>query len=1167
MSEISLPGEGLASLRRAAQAVVELRSRLEAAERSRNEPIAVVGLDVRFPGGCRSVEEFWDFLESGRDGIGPVPADRWDVERYYAPDRRTPGKAYCREGGFIDGVDRFDAAFFGIAAREADSMDPQHRLLLETSWRALEHAGIAPDDIAEAAVGVFVGLCSNDYEMLTLRAGAADAFFLPGTRPHAAAGRISHSLGLRGPSMVLDTACSSSLLAVHAACQSLRAGECSVALAGGVNLILLPEGMVILSQAEMLAADGRCKTCDAVGDGYGRSEGCGVAVLKRLSLAQADGDRILAVIQGSAVNHDGASGGMTVPSATAQQQVIAKALENAGVDAGEVGYIEMNGTGTPLGDPIEVRSLAAVYAAAHQPEAPLAIGAVKSNIGHLEGAAGIAALAKVVGCLHRRRLMGNLHFTTPNPAIDWDTVPLRVVTETRDWPSAPARRRIASVSAFGASGTNVHMIVAEAPEAILPPVADEEEVEEARPRGSLLVLSSNDADGLRRQATGWAGWLDRLDPAAWRDAAACAAIGRAHREYRLAVVAASPAAAAESLRAFVAGRPAAGLRADRVKRIAMIGLRPASPSGEQRAETVDLLRRWGLDVELATDQSVVFDHLIDLAEADAGDHDRLLDEVGRAFVAGCRLDWKAVHAPWPRRRVGAPLTVFADRRHWIKNPDKPGAPPAAPAEPASLARLFERQIAETAEALNAVVRRQLDHIRATLPAAAAADTEEVAPPSPRADWQIFAVAAPDSRDLDARLRTFARALADDPAGAWAERAGRLTGEGSEAAVLVARDANDALALLAGDGATGQGRLYRGRRPPAPRRAAFLLSGIGDHYPGIAHGLMARWPAYRDTVDDCLARLEPPLAAALRALLAAPPATPASNAGKPNFKAMLGRGRTATAPEAAGPPVAHIHPLVFVVEYALAKLLMSYGLEPAAIAGYSLGDYVAAVLAGVMSLDDALAVVACRGRLLDGVGEGGMLAVPMAADALAPMLPAGVALAVSATPNLSIVGGPPGGLDALTATLGEHDVLCRRLRVARAFHTPAVAGIAEALGAALQRVRLNPPRRPFVSGGTGDWIADEEATDPAFWVRHSLAPVRFSQALSTLFAAGHRLLVEVGPGNSLSSFALQHAGAVDGELTAVATLRGADDPQSDAAIFLGAMARLWLSGSDLQWGLK
>jgi len=1155
MHEPSTPSDNMTPLQRAAHTVLDLRTRLNAVEHARTEPIAIVGVDVRFPGGAESAEAFWDLLESGRDGVGPVPAERWDSDAYYDSNRRTPGKAYCREGGFIDGVDRFDAAFFGIPPREAASMDPQHRLLLETAWRALEHAGIAPDSLAETPAGVFIGICSNDYELLTLSRGAADAFFLSGTRPHAAAGRISHTLGLRGPSMVFDTACSSSLVAVHEACQSLRNDECTLALAAGVNLMLMPEGMVILCQAEMLSADGRCKTCDSSGDGYGRGEGVGVVVLKRLSKAEADGDNILAVILGSAVNHDGMSSGMTVPSATAQQEVIARALKNAGVEATDVDYVEMHGTGTPLGDPIEVRSLAAVHAEDRALDRPLFIGAVKSNIGHLEGAAGVAALTKVTGCLHRGRIMGNLHFGAPNPAIDWAALPVRVASKTQDWPGRTEERRIAGVSAFGASGTNAHMIVASAPDR-----ADEEITPAVSGEERLFVLSARDEDGLRRQAGLFADRLRNLPDALWPDAAARAAIGRAQLPQRLAFTAASAEEAADLLRAYADGRTDQRIKTGRADATApMIGARLPAQGGEKLIGT---LRGWGLDAEpMATHDGADFDHVIDLADAE----DDLLDAVGKAFVAGCRPDWRAVHAPCPRRWVDLPLTAFAGERHWLPDTDisKTAMPVAAPGETgqaaalptsAPLSQLFERQIEETAATLQSIVRQQLDHLRAGPTAAIA--PEAPAPGRSIADWQILAVSARDEAGLEAALTELSQALARNPAAAWNRHAGRPFGEGGESAVLVVRDAEDAKGLLSG--VDKPRRLWRGRRPLETVRPVFMLSGIGDHYPGLAGGLMDRWPDFRATVEDCLQRVDPEFAAAMKTLMTATPA-PEAPAKGPDLKAMLGRGKTA---KSEGPPVAQVHVLVFIVEYALARLLMSFGIEPAALAGYSLGDYVAAVLSGVMTLDDALTVVAARGRLIDGLEEGGMLAVMTSAEEITPILTEGVDLAVAATPSMSIAAGSEAALKGFEAELRKRDMLSRRLGVRRAFHTRAMTPIESPFRKVFDGIALNPPERPFVSGTTGNWITVEEAVDPGFWVRHSLNPVRWRDVTSTLRAAGHELFVEIGPGNSLGSFVMQQEGT--DAVKVFQTMRGADEPQDDAPMLLGAAARLWLSGGDVAW---
>ncbi|MGH9279167.1 MAG: polyketide synthase, partial [Acidimicrobiales bacterium] len=339
-------------LRRAFIELRHARSKLAAAEEARTEPIAIVGMGCRFPGGADSVEDYWALLREGRDAVVEVPPDRWDVDAYYHPDPDVPAKMYTRHGGFIRSAAEFDAGVFGIPPREAMAMDPQHRLVLEVSWEALENAGVAPDRLRGTRGGVFVAMTAYDYAQVCMRDGdpaAIDAYVGTGNAFNFASGRLSYVLGLRGPSVVVDTACSSSLVSVHLACQSLRGGECDMALAGGVSLMLLPETTVALCKARMLAADGRCKTFDAGADGYVRGEGCGMVVLKRLSDARAGGDEVLAVVRGSAVNQDGRSSGLTVPYAAAQEEVIAQALAAAGVEPAEVGYLEAHGTGTPLG--------------------------------------------------------------------------------------------------------------------------------------------------------------------------------------------------------------------------------------------------------------------------------------------------------------------------------------------------------------------------------------------------------------------------------------------------------------------------------------------------------------------------------------------------------------------------------------------------------------------------------------------------------------------------------------------------------------------------------------------------------------------------------------------------------------------------------------------------
>jgi acyl transferase domain-containing protein len=547
-----------ARLRRAALALDRMQRELDAAERARSEPIAIVGLGCRFPGGASDPDAYWRLLRDGVDAIREVPGERWDAGRYHDPDPQTPGTTPGRHGAFLHGIDRFDPQFFGIAPREANAMDPQHRLLLEVAWEALEHAGIAATALRGTRGGVFIGLCVDDYASLGLRGGdptRITAHDASGNALAFGAGRLSYVLGLHGPSLVLDTACSSSLVAVHLACRSLRAGECDLALAGGVQLNLTPEVTICLARTGALAPDGRCKTFDAAADGFGRGEGCGVVVLKRLSDAVAEGDTVLAVVAGSAVNHDGPSSGLTVPNERAQETLIRQALADARVTPDAVDYVEAHGTGTTLGDPIELGALASVFAPGRPADRPLVVGSVKTNVGHLEAAAGVAGLMKVVLALRHGSIPPHLHFTTPTPHVPWSRLPFRVPAAGEPWP-AGARPRVAGVSAFGMSGTNAHVIVREAPAPPPAPVAT--------PVVTLLPLSAKTGQALGDLAGRYRDALAADATLAPGDVASTAAVGRAHFDHRLAVVARSREELLERLEAGAAGRGLAGLVRGRV---------------------------------------------------------------------------------------------------------------------------------------------------------------------------------------------------------------------------------------------------------------------------------------------------------------------------------------------------------------------------------------------------------------------------------------------------------------------------------------------------------------------------------------------------------------------------------------------------------------------------
>lgn len=539
------------ALQNALLALKKARLRIEELEKEIQEPVAVVGMACRFPGGADSPEAYWQLLHTGVDAIREVPPDRWNINDYYGPDPGTPGKMCTRWGGFLREVDTFDAPFFGISPREAVCMDPQHRLALEVGWEALENAGLAPDKLTGSRTGVFMGISTNDYCGLQLKQGdatCADMYMSTGNASNAVAGRLSYLLGLQGPSIAIDTACSSSLVAVYLACQSLDSGDSDLALAGGVNLVLSPEVTVMLSQAHMMAPDGRCKAFDATANGFVRGEGCGVVVLKRLSAAIAAHDPILAVIRGWACNQDGRSSGLTAPNGVAQQAVIRQALARGGVKPAEIDFVETHGTGTALGDPIEVQALGAVLSAGRSLDRRLILGSAKTNIGHLEAAAGVAGLIKTVLALQHGEIPPHLHLKEPNPYIDWEALPVTVATTPTSWPTG---QRLAGVSSFGFTGTNAHVIVEAAP------VLESEGSENERPL-QLLTVSAQSKVALGAIASRYREYLNSAnDPLA--DVCYTAATGRVQFPHRLALVAQDKSTIGRQLAAFDKGEEAAGL--------------------------------------------------------------------------------------------------------------------------------------------------------------------------------------------------------------------------------------------------------------------------------------------------------------------------------------------------------------------------------------------------------------------------------------------------------------------------------------------------------------------------------------------------------------------------------------------------------------------------------
>lgn len=655
------------------------------------EPIAVVGVGCRFPGGegkpnLENPEAFWSFLCAGGDGLSEVPPSRWPVDEFFDASPGRPGKMHFRRGGFLADVDQFDPASFGVSPREAQAMDPQQRLILEVAQEALESAAIATDRLKGSATGVFMGICTNDYAWRQLRSEVGDErfdlYFASGSSLSMAPGRLSYLLGLTGPSLAVDTACSSSLVTVDLACRSLRDRGCDLALAGGVSLILSPVNSLCLAKSGMMAADGRCKSFDAAADGYVRSEGCGVVALRRLADAIAAGDPIWAVLRGSGVNQDGATAGLTVPSGEAQAALMRHTLALAQLEGDQIDVLEAHGTGTALGDPIELKALASIYASPDR-DVPLVLGSVKTNIGHLEGASGIAGLIKGVLMVKKGLVPPHLHLRRPTPLMDWDQWALRLPRVLEPWPRQDGPRR-AAVSSFGWSGTNAHVIVEQAPdEARLDPAP-------SPATDDWLLLSASTQNSLRTLVERFVGWLPAAPQTSWSAVCATSREGRRSLRWRLALRAATPLAAAAALGDWLERAEAPAVRWGEAPatppRLAWDLLDPLEPAAVQ---WVEHWQRLGVEPGAVVSGSDTADlaraiaafpsrpRLVNAAEASEelaahGYGLRLpleaprIDRAVELWLAGCSLHWPGFSppSPWPRQVL--PTVPFDRGAFWIE---------------------------------------------------------------------------------------------------------------------------------------------------------------------------------------------------------------------------------------------------------------------------------------------------------------------------------------------------------------------------------------------------------------------------------------------------------------------------------------------------------------------
>jgi amino acid adenylation domain-containing protein len=846
--------------------------------------VAIVGMAGRFPG-AKSVEELWRNVAAGREGITFFTPQEMLAAGVDPAMVENPN--YVRAKGILGDVELFDASFFGLNPREVELMDPQHRVFLECAWEALENAGWDSDRFP-GLIGVYAGMSMNTYMIMNLLphmelVASVDTLQASlGNDKDPLTSRISYKLNLKGPSVTIQSASSTSLVAVHQACQALLQHDCDMALAGGVSIHLPEASGYLYQEGGTTARDGHCRAFDAAATGFVSGHGAGVVVLKRLDDALAEGDTIYAVIKGSACNNDGSlKVSFMAPSVEGQVEVYRQAYENAGVDPRTVSYIECHGTGTALGDPIEIAALSRVFAdGENRRRNYCAIGSLKTNIGHLDTAAGVSGLIKTALALHHGAIPPSLHFEAPNPRIDFAGSPFFVNTELRPWPAGPRR---AGVTSLGMGGTNAHVVLEEAP----PPI----QTSGSRPH-QLLLLSAKSAAALERST----------------------------------------------------------------------------------ARLADHLRRSpGLD----------------------------LPDVAFTLTHG---------------------------------------------------------------------RKAFQHRRALL--------------------------ASDLGDAAVALETL------DPE-----------------------------------------RLLTTAPEPGDRPVAFLFPGQGAQYPGMGRGLYEAEPAFRADVDLCCRLLLPHLGFDLR-------------------QALFDEGDADVSSERLQ-DTQLAQAALFVVSWATARLWMSWGVRPEAMLGHSIGEYVAACLAGVFSLEDALAVVAARGRLMNQMPPGAMLGVPLPAAEVLPLLGEELSLAAVNRPAVSVVSGPVEAIDELAARLAAQGFACRRLHTSHAFHSRMMEPVLQPFIEQVKRVRLEPPRVPFLSNVTGTWIRPEEATDPAYWARQLRQAVRFADCVAHLLGEPHRILLEVGPGNTLSTLARQHPAAGSGHAM-IASLRHPKQPDSDPVVLLQAVARFWLAGGEIDW---
>ena len=1174
-----------------------------------DDAVAVIGMACRLPG-ASSPEQFWALLAEGRNAVRDMPASR-----LADPIWREAGPGVPTRGGFLDEVEGFDAEFFRVSPREAKSLDPQQRLLLEVAWEALEDAGQPAPALEGRAAGVYFGLNTADYQQLLTRDMAdVDHFYGTGTSFAGAVGRLSYFLALSGPSIAVDTACSSSLTAVHLACQGLRHGDCEIAIVGGANVIVAPTVSVSMAGAGALAADGRCKTFDDAADGYGRGEGAAALILKPLGAAKRDGDRVYAVIRGTAVNQDGASGGMTVPNASAQVAVIKRAVEAAGWSPRDVDYVEAHGTGTPLGDPIEVRALAEALGPGRAADEALLIGAAKASVGHLEAAAGVTGLLKVILALHHGELPPH-PLNRPSTHIDWERLPVSVVTERRQWPRRDHPRR-AGVSAFGFSGSNAHVVVEQPPE-----VPEPAAVPTRRAPYVLMVTAA--AEPALRQAAGRLAARLREAPADLDDVVFTAAYRRTWLGHRLAVTGQDTAAVVAALEVAARGNSTPTARMGQVPEGTQravgfwAGAEPPAAALRDRlagiSEYADALRYCAERLTALTGETVdpFAEPSKDLPTAHLLCHHvaavRLWATVGLAPEAVIGEGAGQLGAAWAAGRLDLEdaLRLAAGQVSGVEL--RPGRIPEVAVDGAGLAMSAD-DLAQRAR--RGVADDRPDSLADEIAAAGVDALVNLLPQSlPDALADRFGVQTDAEDPLDRLADTAARLFvtgavpapakgsrrpvslpaypwqrrrhwyreaaelgSDQPSVPWVMSAYSATGLRARAAA--ARD----LTMRSPELSTLDVGSSLAALPRAAAHRAVVLAGdaagFGDGLTALADGRTAANLIQGTVAHDAKIALVFPGQGAqwlgmAAELMAAEPAFAeqmhACGEALAEFTDWSLRDVIAGEPGAASlDRVDVVQPTLFAVMVSLAELWRSYGIVPSAVVGHSQGEIAAAYIAGALSLRDAARVVALRSAELTQLsGQGGMASVALGVDAVTGLLDRfadRLSIAAINGPSSVVVAGDVSALDELAVVCESDGVRFRRVDVDYASHSPHVEQIRERLGHVLAGITPRQSMVPFYSSATGG-LLDTTELGADYWFHSLRQRVRFEEAVTALLADGHNLFIESSPHPVLTPAIEETVEQTGRSARALGTLRRND---GGTGRFLISLAEAYTQGADVDW---